>query len=213
MSNLSGKFNDSYVTLEIAASAEITEKKSVFIGSAAPVKDEDEATAFIGKISNAHKDASHNVYAYLFDNGRIARFSDDGEPHGTAGIPVLEVIKKNGFTDAVIVVTRYFGGILLGAGGLVRAYSAAAKAAVDAAHIVTYVGYTIYKAKCGYADYQKIRRELDGGGIVTDDVAYSDEVEVTFSVKDDKRDNITKKLTDICAGKINIQVIGKKFGK
>ena len=129
------------VTLLKSGSATLVEKKSEFIGYACPVKDEDEAIEFVKSIKKKHSDARHNVYAYMIGQN-IARYSDDGEPQGTGGIPVLDVIRKSGFTDAVIVVTRYFGGILLGAGGLVRAYSAAAKMAVDDAGIVTYIGKT-----------------------------------------------------------------------
>ncbi|MBO4353463.1 MAG: YigZ family protein, partial [Clostridia bacterium] len=119
-------------TVGKAASAEIVEKKSVFIGYAAPVSSEAEAREFVASIKKKHADARHNVSAYIVSGG-IMHSSDDGEPSGTAGVPVLEVIKKSGVINTVVVVTRYFGGILLGAGGLVRAYSAAAKAAIDAA--------------------------------------------------------------------------------
>ena len=104
----------------------MTERRSVFLGYASPVTTEEEALEFVAKIKKRHSDATHNVYAYIL-RGSISRFSDDGEPHGTAGLPVLEVLRKEDVTDAVIVVTRYFGGILLGAGGLVRAYSASAR--------------------------------------------------------------------------------------
>ena len=106
------------MTLAKRAVAELEEKKSIFIGNAAPVRSEDEARAFIEEIRHAYGDATHNVYAYLLDGGAIARFSDAGEPHGTAGMPALNVLKMAGATDLCVVVTRYFGGILLGAGGL-----------------------------------------------------------------------------------------------
>jgi uncharacterized YigZ family protein len=109
-----------YITLSKEAEVSFIEKKSEFIGYAAPVKTEEEAMEFINKIRKKHANATHNCYAYQLANGS-ARYSDDGEPQGTAGVPILSVIQKGGFTDAVIVVTRYFGGILLGAGGLVRA--------------------------------------------------------------------------------------------
>ena len=112
-----------YTTLEQEGEAEFVEKKSVFIGHAAPVKSEEEAQAFVKRYKNTYMDARHNVWAYLMKGEIVARYSDDGEPQGTAGVPVLDTIRKSGVTDAVVVVTRYFGGILLGAGGLVRAYS------------------------------------------------------------------------------------------
>lgn len=126
---------DIYKTIRRAGTEEFTEKRSRFIGSALPVSTEKEALDFIADLKSKYWDANHNVYAYILREGNIQRFSDDGEPQGTAGIPTLEVLKKGGLTDLVVVVTRYFGGILLGAGGLVRAYSHGAKIAVDAAGI------------------------------------------------------------------------------
>ena len=112
-----------YVTVEREAVDEFIEKKSRFIGSCRPVQTEEEALDFIAKLKSQYWDASHNVYAYILREGNIARFSDDGEPQGTAGIPVIDTLKKAGVVDAVVVATRYFGGILLGGGGLIRAYS------------------------------------------------------------------------------------------
>ena len=137
-----------YTTLEREASAELIERKSVFIGHAKPVKTDEEALEFIKKIKEKHADATHNVYAYYLRSGAMARYSDDNEPQGTAGPPVLEVIKKSGCDDCAVVVTRYFGGILLGAGGLVRAYAAAAGIALEAAHIVTYEEYSVFTLSC-----------------------------------------------------------------
>ena len=125
-----------------SASAEFIERKSRFIGYIAPVSSEEEARAFIAAIREKHADATHNVWACLLRGGAVARCSDDGEPQGTAGLPTLDVLRKSGLDDCVVVVTRYFGGILLGAGGLTRAYSAAAKAAVDAAALPN--GYRLH---------------------------------------------------------------------
>ena len=146
-----------YITLEREASASFIEKKSEFIGYACPCKTEQEALDFIAKIRKKHADAKHNVYAYQIKENNIARFTDDGEPQGTAGMPVLDIIKKTGFTDACIVVTRYFGGILLGTGGLVRAYSHAAKLAAEAAHVITYERFITCEIVCDYTDYDKER--------------------------------------------------------
>ena len=123
-----------YRTIRAAASAEFVEKRSRFIGYISPVTTQEDAAAFIDSIRSKHWDATHNVPAYIIREGNICRFSDDGEPQGTAGMPALNVLQKEGLTDCVLVVTRYFGGILLGGGGLVRAYSHAAKIAVDAGH-------------------------------------------------------------------------------
>ena len=124
-----------YKTPTIEAHGEFTEKRSRFIGYCKPVTSEEEATRFISQIRSKHWDARHNVYAYSLREGNIKRYSDDGEPSGTAGMPVLDVIVKNEVFDVCVVVTRYFGGILLGTGGLVRAYSQAAKLALDAGKV------------------------------------------------------------------------------
>ena len=137
-----------YTTIEREAVAEFEEKKSIFIGHALPVRTEDEAAAFVKELKNKYRDATHNVYAYVLGDGTVQRYSDDGEPQGTAGMPVLDVIRKSGCTDTAVVVTRYFGGTLLGAGGLVRAYSHAAKLALDEAHVITYEKYAVLKLVC-----------------------------------------------------------------
>ena len=125
----------SYKTTEKEAQDEFVEQRSRFIGYVRPVKTEEEALAFIEEKKKQHWDARHNVYAYVLREGGIQRYSDDGEPHGTAGVPTLDVLLKSGVTDVCVVVTRYFGGILLGAGGLVRAYTKSAKLALEAAQL------------------------------------------------------------------------------
>jgi len=125
-----------YRTIKYEADDSFVERRSRFIGYAKPVTTNEEAVAFINEIKAKHWDATHNVYAYVLRDGQIRRYSDDGEPQGTAGIPVLDVLLKENLTDLVVVVTRYFGGVLLGAGGLVRAYSHGAKIAVVAAKMI-----------------------------------------------------------------------------
>lgn len=202
---------EKYITLGGEGIAEYEEKKSVFIGHAMPVKNEQDAVSYIKKIRQSHSDARHNVHAFLIGNGIIARSTDDGEPSGSAGVPVLEVIRKSGITDACVVVTRYFGGILLGAGGLVRAYSAAAKAAIDKAGIVTYESYTVMKISCNYSDYQKLLPELAKVSAVTDDTEYSDNVTVIFAVRDMYASPLTEKVREMSAGKISPEIIGKRY--
>ena len=128
--------SDSYRTVRQSAADEFVEKKSRFIGHACPVTSEAQARAFIDQMRTTYWDASHHVYAYVVRSGGVTRFSDDGEPSGTAGMPVLEVMRRQQVQDVVVVVTRYFGGILLGAGGLIRAYAKGAKAGLDAAGII-----------------------------------------------------------------------------
>lgn len=200
-----------YVTLRHEASAEFEEKRSVFIGYAKPVKTEAEAMEFVKQIRGKHGDARHNVFAYTLGGGVTARYSDDGEPQGTAGIPVLDVIRKSGVDDACVVVTRYFGGILLGAGGLVRAYSAAAKMALDAAEITTFLPYTELSLVCSYPDYQKIAAELPKFGAIVDDTAFADNVTVAFAVRDIRVDEVTARISEMTAGKSIPSVTGSRF--
>ncbi len=130
------KIDNKYKTVKDCANAEIIEKRSRFIAYVRPVDTEDGALEYLNHIKQKHRDARHNVYAYIIRENNTMRYSDDGEPGGTAGMPVLDMIKKEGLCDIIIVVTRYFGGVLLGTGGLVHAYSAAAKAGINAAGIV-----------------------------------------------------------------------------
>ena len=199
------------VTLRHEASADFEEKRSVFIGYAKPVKTEAEAMEFVKKIRGKHGDARHNVFAYTLGGGVTARYSDDGEPQGTAGIPVLDVLRKSGVDDACIVVTRYFGGILLGAGGLVRAYSAAAKMALDAAEIATFEPYTEFSLTCTYPEYQKISAELPRFSAIIDDTDYADNVTVKFAIKSDKNQQLTDRICEMTAGKSIPQIIGERF--
>lgn len=200
-----------YTTIKHEASAEFEEKRSLFIGYAMPLKSEDEATEFIKKIKSKHKDATHNVFGYTMKNGIIARYSDDGEPQGTAGMPVLDVIRKSGVDDACVVVTRYFGGTLLGAGGLVRAYSQAAKIALEAAEIVTYEPYTELSIPCSYSDYQKISAELPKYGAIIDDTEFSDNVMLKIAVKNEIVSQISEKINEISAGKSSPEITGERF--
>lgn len=200
-----------YTTIRHESSAEFEEKRSLFIGYAKPLKSEDEATEFIKQIKAKHSDATHNVFGYTMKNGIIARYSDDGEPQGTAGMPVLDVIRKSGVDDACVVVTRYFGGTLLGAGGLVRAYSQAAKIALEAAEIVTFEPYTELSVALSYSDYQKICAELPKYGAIVDNTEFSDSVMLKIAVKNEVVSSISSKINEISAGKSLPQIIGERF--
>ena len=144
-----------YVTIYAPAEDEFVERKSRFIGAIAPVQTEEEAQAWIAQVRQQHRDATHNTYAYILRNG-IKRYSDDGEPQGTAGVPMLDCIEKEGLVDVAVVVTRYFGGILLGAGGLVRAYSHGAKIAVDAASRKLMTTCVLLEMQMDYSFYGKV---------------------------------------------------------
>lgn len=200
-----------YTTLEHEGEAEFTEKKSVFIGHAMPVRTEEEALAYIKRQKSAYADARHNVWAYLQKGEIVARYSDDGEPQGTAGVPVLDTIRKSGVSDAVVVVTRYFGGILLGAGGLVRAYSHTAKLALEAANIITYEQYTQLRLDCSYSDYQRYQAELPRFAAVVDDVQFSDRVTLFFAVKDTVVKDLTLRICEMSGGKDAPVVMGTRF--
>jgi len=201
------------ITLEKAASAELVEKKSVFIGYAPPVESEEEAIEFIKAIKKKHADARHNVYAYMLNGGGIARYSDDGEPQGTAGVPVLDIIRKGGFCDAVIVVTRYFGGILLGAGGLVRAYSAAARMAVEAAGIVTYDLFTEFSLTVSYNDHGKLTTLLAQADPLRDGIDYAEGVTLRLALPMDELEDFRAKASEITAGRAAFEVTGERFDK
>lgn len=190
----------SLVTLAKAASAEFTEKKSVFIGYAAPVKSAGDAEAFILSVKKKHADARHNVSAYMV--GNAIRYSDDGEPKGTGGVPVLEVLKKSGVDEAVVVVTRYFGGILLGAPGLVRAYSKAAAMAVEAAGIATYQSYTECTIACDYALYDRLTYEIGRRDIIVDGTDFGSGITLRLAVLSAAYEEFAAAVYSITNGRI-----------
>ena len=202
---------EAYTTIKNTADFTYEDRKSIFIGNAAPVSTESEALEFIAFIKKKFPDAKHHVYAYVLRENSIMRFSDDREPQGTAGMPVLDAIRKNGCTDTVIVVIRYFGGTLLGTGGLVRAYSAAATGALRAAEIITYDIYTEIKLSVTYSDYQKITAEISSSGFRVTDTKYSDNVTVLGKIKKGDADTLAKKLSDATSGRINIEFLAEKF--
>ena len=174
---------DDYKTVKKQAHDEFVEKRSRFIGYCTPVTTEEEATDFIAHIRAKHWDARHNVYAYSLREGNTKRYSDDGEPSGTAGMPVLDVIVKNGVTDVCVVVTRYFGGVLLGTGGLVRAYSQAAKIGLDAAEIVLMERCVRCSLRCSYNRYGKVAALIMQHASGLDETVYEADVVVKFHIK------------------------------
>lgn len=186
-----------YFTISEAASDSFIEKKSEFIGYIAPIKTNDEAVAFINQIKSMHRKARHNVYAYILREDNISRYSDDGEPQGTAGVPVLEVLQKRGLTDVCVVVTRYFGGILLGGGGLLRAYSHAASIACDAAHIMNMQLCHRLTIKTDYNLYGKINYVLPNFNVIIVNSDFADIVTLEILVISDKLDALRKELTEI----------------
>lgn len=194
-----------YKTVLENASDEFVEKRSRFIGYCKPVKTEQEAIDFINEKRSEHWNATHNVYAYSLREGNIKRYSDDGEPSGTAGMPVLDVIVKNEIFDVVVVVTRYFGGVLLGTGGLVRAYSHGSKIAVEAAKPVIMQNCLVCEARCTYNQYGKVSSLIIGVGAAVDDTVYESDVLVKFHIKPDLLGTLNKKLADATSGEVTVE--------
>lgn len=202
-----------YKTVEFENSDDFVEKKSRFIGYVKPVKTSDEALEFINKIKSKHWDATHNVYAYVLKENNIQRYSDDGEPSGTAGVPVLDVILKNGLVDVCVVVTRYFGGILLGAGGLVRAYSHGSKIALESGNIITMAQCKILSVKVDYGFYERMNILLSEFNANIEETLFEESVKMTFSLKEDKVTLLSEKLTEQSNGKYVLTEVGEKFAK
>ena len=187
-----------YKTLHECGMDEIIIEKSTFIGYAKPIKTEEEAIEFINEIKKKHKDATHNVWAYTVGKTmNIQRYSDDGEPQGTAGIPTLEVIKKEDLRDVVVVVTRYFGGVKLGAGGLVRAYTKGAKVGIDAAKVIEKVMYKEVRIKIDYNQLGKVQNEIMNMNYFVKDTVYEDNVEIIVYSRLDEVEKLVDKITDI----------------
>ncbi|MDY5242215.1 MAG: YigZ family protein [Eubacterium sp.] len=202
-----------YKTVEKEASDFFIEKKSKFIGYAKPVKTQEEAVEFISKIKSKHWDATHNVYAYVLRENNIQRYSDDGEPSGTAGVPVLDVMLKESLVDVCVVATRYFGGTLLGAGGLVRAYSHTSKIALEAAEIITMAQCSVMSAEVDYSFYDRLNILLSDSSAVILNTSFSDKVCVEFSVKENIVDLLNAKLIDVSNGKYALKFLRSEFSK
>lgn len=204
---------NAYKTVKQSASDEFCEKRSRFIGYACPVKTQAEAAAFVAEIQKKHWDAKHNVYAYILRAGGVKRYSDDGEPQGTAGVPVLDVLEKSGVCDTAVVVTRYFGGILLGAGGLVRAYSHAAHLALEAGQIITMALCAILEIRADYAFHAKLSNYIEGTEAHVLDTAFSDCVTLTVSISIEKAEAFCGAVFDFSGGTVRPEKIDEKFAE
>ena len=200
-----------YLTIAKEGMDEFVERKSRFMGFIKPVTTEAEAQAFIREKQKKYWDATHNVYAYVLDGGNLCRFSDDGEPQGTAGIPVLDVLRKEGLVDCVVVVTRYFGGILLGAGGLVRAYSHGAKIAVDAGGVVEMRKCLLGEIVCDYAQYGMIPAILADHGATLTDTQFGEAVTVSFSIPREGRGSLEAAVIDRSNGRLTATFISEEW--
>lgn len=194
-----------YKTLYKYGFEEIEIRRSRFIGHAMPISSEEEAVKFIDEIRAKHRMATHNVYAYVFgDNDEIQRYSDDGEPSGTAGLPVLNLIKKEGLKNVAVVVTRYFGGILLGAGGLVRAYIKSAKAGIDSAVVVEKVLFKIISIKLDYTLLGKVQNELLKAGHYIKNIEYEAKAVIYVCVEDANVQKFISYINDLTDARAEI---------
>ena len=193
-----------------AGESEYIEKRSQFIGRVRPVESEEEARAFIAEMKKTHYDARHNCWCYLLKNG-VERYSDDGEPQGTAGLPMLEVFRREGVTDLVCVVTRYFGGVLLGAGGLFRAYTKTAKDALDAAGVAVVRRWEETEFSCSYAAAEALKRELAAFDGVVTDTLYAADVTVKALVPEEKSAACAARIRDLSAGAVELRTVGESF--
>ncbi|MDY5436163.1 YigZ family protein [Peptostreptococcus porci] len=189
---------DFFRTLHSYGSDEYIVEKSKFIGHAKPVQTEEEARMFVEEIKQKYKDATHNVWAYTIGQSmNIQRYSDDGEPQGTAGIPTLELIKKEDLRNVVVVVTRYFGGIKLGAGGLVRAYTKGAKLGLDAAKIVEKRPFISVEIEIEYTLLGKIQNELSNNNYFVKEIEYADKVKINVFCESEKTEGLNKMILEL----------------
>ena len=199
---------DGYLIPTRAAQAEFVEKRSTFIGHVWPVESEEQARAHIEETKKKYHDARHNCWCYLIKDGPV-RYSDDGEPQGTAGQPMLAVFQKEGVTGVCCVVTRYFGGILLGAGGLVRAYTQAAKDALDAAGLSVVRRWVELSVDCPYSFLERVRLECAALGGVVDGEEYAVQVTVRALLPEERAGAFSARMTELSAGSFGAVELGQ----
>lgn len=200
-----------YLTVMGRSEAEYTEKRSKFIATLIHCETEEQALEFINEMRSKYWDARHNVFAYSVAGGTLSRFSDDGEPHGTAGKPVFDVITGSGVTDVAVVVTRYFGGVLLGTGGLVRAYSKAARDAVDSASFAEMIPCTLFSTLCEYTDHNRLVDLIERSGGVIENTDFTDKVNVSYSFKDELVDSFLPKLSENFSARLAATELERKI--
>ena len=192
---------EAYLTPAGAGSSEYVEKKSRFLGRVFAVSSEDEARALLEAVKREHYDARHNCWCYIIRNG-AERYSDDGEPQGTAGIPMLEVLRRQNMTNCVCVVTRYFGGVLLGAGGLLRAYTKSAGDALAAAGTSVVRPWSCMDVPCSYSGAERLKTECAARGGIVEDVEYSSSVTLKVLIPAETEADFTARIFDISGGTV-----------
>lgn len=204
---------DEYNTILCRVEAEFIEKKSKFIATVCPIKNEDDAKAFISEMRKKYWDATHNVFAYqIGERNEIQRSSDDGEPQGTAGKPVLDVLIGENIKNTAIVVTRYFGGTLLGTGGLVRAYGKAAKLGIDKAGIAKIKHYKECSVITDYTTSGKIQYEITSGEYILKDTVYTDKVEFIVMLDKYNEKDFIDAVKELSLGKAEIEIVSEIYG-
>ena len=200
-----------YKTIQNQSDILIVEKKSKFIGNAFPVDNEEDALAYLNEIKKKYPDATHHVYAYVIDENNIFRYSDDGEPSGTAGMPVLDTIRKENLVDVLVVVTRYFGGTLLGTGGLVHAYGASAHEALKQAKIVTRCLCNVVSVRADYTMSGRIQHKITTDGYIIENIVYDDAVTFYVCTLPETTEKFIADITDITNGKVRCKVENSKY--
>lgn len=202
---------ESYKTIKRIGKFEYEDRKSVFIGYAVPTKTQEESSDVIQKVKKQYPDAKHHVYAYVLRENAIARYSDDREPQGTAGMPVLDAIRKNELYDITVVVVRYFGGTLLGTGGLVHAYTESALGAISDGEIVTMDNYSYFSLSISYSDYQKFLPFASSHDVRIEDTDFASDVTVSGSIKSEQYDTFCRDFIDFTGGKGELIFLEEKF--
>lgn len=202
---------EEYRTVRGPGEARYEDRRSLFIGQVSPVTREEEALAFIAGVRRQYPDANHHVYAYILRENAIMRYTDDREPSGTAGMPVLDSLRKRGLTDVCAVVTRYFGGTLLGTGGLVRAYTEAASRAIEAAEIVTRAMRSFLRFTVGYADYPRILPVLAAADFRTESSEFREAVTVFGSVRREGEEALLLALREATGARCQAEKTEEKF--
>ena len=192
------------------AESEFVEKRSRFISHIWPVESEEQAQQYIKEMKARYYDARHNCWCYRIGHA-VARYSDDGEPQGTAGQPMLKVLEREEVTNVCCVVTRYFGGILLGAGGLTRAYSKGAKDALIASGIAVMGAWARVKVPCTYPLFQRVKLEIESANGVVDDVQYGADVVLAVSLPAEQTEGLQHRLTELSAGGIAVEVLSEEY--
>lgn len=202
---------DIYKTVQEESETLLIEKKSKFYSHVKPVSSENEALEYLAKMRSQYADATHNVYAYVIDENNICRYSDDGEPGGTAGMPVLDMIRGSGLVDVIVVITRYFGGTLLGTGGLVRAYGASARQGLSASGIVTKMMCNIVSVKTNYDLVGKLQYFFANGGYIIRDTVYENDVTFFAAIPVNDTEKFMRELTELTNGRAETAVAAQQY--